>query len=121
MFPRSGLFEFFSHSYKIVSVKILKSISSLCTVWHLCPLSRHNKVLSFVMRSFKDISVTGDKVFRWLSTIATSQISLYFGSEGFISKTPFKNRRTSGCSPNVSPSGKIIIDDNAERAVSTAL
>ena len=39
-------------------------------------------MLSFVVRSFKD-SVTGDKVFRCLSTITTSQISLYFGSEVF--------------------------------------
>ena len=51
----------------------------------------------------------------------TSRTSLYLGSDGLVSKTPFMNQMTRGWFPNEPPSGGKIIMDRAFLAVFIAL
>ena len=51
----------------------------------------------------------------------TSQVSVYLGSDGFVSKTPFMKRQTKGWLPNVLVGNKGATADSALLAEFKAL
>lgn len=72
--------------------------------------------------SFFSVKVSfGCMVFKYSSTIRTSQILVYLGKAGRFSKTPLRNLQTSGCVPKLVLSDKLTIDDSALLAVFSAL
>ena len=71
-------------------------MSNLDKVWHRWPVRRQRSMVNLSVRAFRSKAYRGSKVFRYPKTTLTSQIRLYLGREGFNSKTPFRNRVTSG-------------------------
>ena len=99
----------------------MREMSSFVKVWHRCPVRRQSNIVSFLVRILISSSAIGCNVVRYCKTVPTSQILVYLGKDGLSSNTPLRNLVTSGCVPNVFPSGRSYTDDRADLAELMAL
>ena len=105
----------------LVGNSCINRISRLARDWQRWAVTRVNSVVNFLVSCLSVSSFISGRDCRNLSTVPTSQIAEYLGSEGFSSKMLFRNRVSNGCSPKVVDCPRVMTDDKAERAVLIAL
>lgn len=103
---RSGILIITVSVINCILVRLMRD--NVCT---LCTEAKANKVTSLRVRISRFKSSCGHNEDKYEITGAGSQVSEYFGLDGFKAETPLKNRLIFSSEPRL----ELVISDNAER------